>query len=177
MNRPARRPPTRACLILFALAAPVAAQTAAPASKCADAAYRQFDYWVGHWDVHDANGKRMGENRITRIHGGCALLEEWRGNGNVTGSSLNIYDRERGRWHQTWVDGSGGLLTIEGGIVDGAMTLSGETLEAGPPPKRSLQRIRWLPQADGRVRQLWEASSDGGKTWSVAFDGWYTRRK
>ena len=38
------------------------------------------------------------------------------------------------------------------------MTLRGESVEAGPPVKRTLQRIRWQPQADGRVRQLWEAS-------------------
>jgi hypothetical protein len=26
------------------------------------------------------------------------------------------------------------------------------------------------------VRQLWEQSSDGGATWTVAFDGTYTKR-
>lgn len=169
-----------ASLILIALLAvppPARAQAAAKPPSCTAAEHRQFDYWIGEWEVSDPNGKRLGENRITRIHNGCALLEEWRGNGGVTGSSLNIYDRERGQWHQTWVDGSGGLLLLDGGIVDGAMTLQGEAVEAGPPVKRSLQRIRWQPQPDGRVRQLWEASTDAGKTWTVAFDGWYERRK
>jgi|SRR5688572_6611089 len=169
-----------ALLLLLAslsVPAPGSAQSTPKPPSCAAAEHRQFDYWVGEWDVSDQNGKRLGENRITRIHDGCALLEEWRGNGGVTGSSLNIYDRERGKWHQTWVDGSGGLLLLDGGIVAGAMTLQGESVETGPPVKRSLQRIRWQPQSDGRVRQLWEASTDGGKTWTVAFDGWYSRRK
>jgi hypothetical protein len=25
------------------------------------------------------------------------------------------------------------------------------------------------------VRQLWESSTDGGRTWNVVFDGWYSR--
>lgn len=165
--------------LLLAVAAAAFAQEPSPKPalpSCSAAAHRQFDYWIGEWNVHDPNGKRVGENRITRIHNGCALLEEWRGNGGVTGSSFNVYDRERSKWHQTWVDSSGGLLTLEGGLVDGVMTLQGESVEAGPPVKRSLQRIRWQPQSDGRVRQLWEASVDGGKTWTVSFDGWYTRR-
>ena len=164
---------------LVMLAGAMHGQTAAPAPavKCTAPAYREFDFWIGEWDVHDPAGKRVGENRISRIHDGCALLEEWRGNGGVSGSSVNVYDRERGRWHQTWVDSGGGLLVLHGGFADGAMTLSGESLEAGPPVKRSLQRIRWQLQPDGRVRQLWEASTDDGRAWTIAFDGWYTKRK
>ena len=144
---------------------------------CATTAHRQFDFWVGDWEVHNAAGKRAGENRITRIHGGCALLEEWRGTGDVTGTSLNTYDKDRGVWHQTWVDNGGTLLTLEGGFADGVMTLRGRSVEPGPPQKSMLQRIRWTPQQDGRVRQLWETSSDEGTTWSLAFDGWYSRKR
>ena len=153
------------------------APAARPAQPCVAPEHRQFDFWIGEWDVHEPSGKRVGENRITRIHNGCALLEEWRGNGGVTGSSLNTFDRDRQTWHQTWVDSTGGLLTLEGGLAEGAMLLRGESVESGPPRKRTLQRIRWQPQPDGRVRQLWEASSDEGKTWTIAFDGWYTRKK
>jgi hypothetical protein len=38
-------------------------------------------------------------------------------------------------------------------------------------------RITWTPLPEGRVRQFWENSRDEGKTWSVAFDGTYVRRK
>jgi hypothetical protein len=168
------------CVALLLDGFAVMAQQPAPAASapepCSASQHRQFDYWIGNWEVHDPSGKRVGENRITRIHNGCALLEEWRGNGGVTGTSLNAFDRDRDRWHQTWVDSTGGLLTLEGGLVDGAMSLRGENVEAGPPRKRTLQRIRWQPQSDGRVRQLWEASSDEGTTWTTAFDGWYTRK-
>ena len=96
---------------LFGASAALAQQPApAPAQPCAAPEYRQFDFWVGDWDVHDPSGKRVGENRITRIHNGCALLEEWRGDGDVTGSSLNLYDKQRSKWHQTWVDSGGNAV-------------------------------------------------------------------
>ena len=166
------------CIAAVLLVTPaLAQQPPAPApSPCATAAHRQFDFWIGDWDVHNAAGKRAGENRISRIHGGCALLEAWRGTGNVTGSSLNLYDQARGLWHQTWVDNGGNLLVLEGAFADGVMTLEGRAVEREPVPKTTLQRIRWTPQPDGRVRQLWETSIDEGKTWSIAFDGWYSRK-
>jgi hypothetical protein len=53
------------------------------------------------------------------------------------------------------------------------MVLEGETpasVPGGPPTKN---RITWSPQAEGRVRQHWETSADGGKTYTTAFDGMY----
>jgi hypothetical protein len=38
-------------------------------------------------------------------------------------------------------------------------------------------RITWTPSPEGSVQQLWETSSDGGKTWQVTFDGRYRRTK
>jgi len=145
-----------------------------PGTACEAAARHQFDFWLGDWDVRDASGKLVGRNRIARAHGGCALEAQWSGNGGVTGSSLNAYDVERNRWHQTWVDNTGGLLLLEGGLRDGRMVLSGQaaTAAGGTPVT---QRITWQALPDGRVRQLWESSADGS-TWSVVFDGYYARR-
>ena len=25
---------------------------------------RQFDFWIGDWEVHDAKGQRLGRNRV-----------------------------------------------------------------------------------------------------------------
>jgi len=71
---------------------------------------------------------------------------------------------------------SGGLLQLDGGFVNGAMVLRGESIAADASSKTTLQRITWTPQFDGRVRQLWESSADSGKTWSVVFDGMYSKR-
>lgn len=158
------------CIVAFAENAP----SPTPPS-CATPEYRQFDFWQGDWDVRDPSGKIVGRNRIVAVQGGCALQENWAGASGHSGTSLNIYDTDRKRWHQTWVDSNGGLLQLDGGIVDGAMVMRGETA-SDTPTKTSLQRITWTPQRDGRVRQLWESSSDGGRTWNVVFDGMYSKR-
>ena len=150
--------------------APAEAQpAAAPATACTAPEYRQFDFWLGRWNV-TSNEVPAGSNEVRAIHGGCALQENWEGvgEGGITGTSLNLYDRATGRWHQTWVDSGGTLLQLDGGLADGAMVLEGEQ-----PGIR--HRIRWTPEPDGRVRQVWEASNDGGNTWSQLFDGLYER--
>jgi hypothetical protein len=146
-------------------------------APCAAPEYRQFDFWVGDWDVFGPKGGKAGTNRISKEFDGCVLQEHWVGAGGGTGSSFNTYDRGTKRWHQTWVDNQGTLLLLDGAFADGTMTLSGKVL--GPKGKETLQRIRWS-MIDGnpnKVRQLWESSADGGKTWTVAFDGTYVRKE
>jgi hypothetical protein len=40
-----------------------------------------------------------------------------------------------------------------------------------------IDKITWTPNSDGSVRQLWESSTDHGKTWNIAFDGLYKKAK
>jgi hypothetical protein len=147
----------------------------APGKSCETVEHRQFDFWVGHWDVFVASWKKAGENHIELIADGCALLEQWTGNGGVTGKSLNIYDASDRRWHQTWVDNSGTLLMLSGGFAERSMVMSMSGPNPSDPKKMVQQRITWTPAADGSVRQLWESSSDDGRSWTVLFDGRYVR--
>lgn len=147
-----------------------------PARGCTAAEHRQFDFWVGDWDVH-VNGKPAGRNRIERLLDGCALMEHWEGAGGSRGVSLNMYSPADGLWHQTWVDGQGGRLALSGTWDEqtSTMTLSGTTPpRSGGPPVR--QQIAWTRRPDGSVRQHWRFSTDGGQTWTDAFDGIYTKR-
>ena len=154
---------------------PLEAQTGpAPAAACASAEHHQFDFWIGDWDVALPDGSRAGANHIEPILQGCVLRENWAGARGSQGTSYNIYDTARRRWHQTWVDDRGHLLVLEGTFAAGRMTLEGETTDSAGRVER--QRIVWEATAPGRVRQLWESSSDGGTTWTTAFDGRYTRR-
>ena len=112
-----------ACLAAtLTFSAPLAAQdevAAAAPSRCTAPEYRQFDFWLGEWEV-TSNETPAGTNSIVATQGGCVLQENWQGAGpgGITGSSFNIYDRERQAWHQTWVDASGTLLLLDGGVVD-----------------------------------------------------------
>ena len=161
-----------ACVALGWLlaAAPLAGQQGRP--PCAGEENRQFDFWVGDWDVTVVGtGQVAGTNSITRILGGCVLLEEYETPSGYSGKSYNAYDRATGRWHQTWVDNGGLVLKLDGGLVDGRMVLTG--------PGRSAQgvdilnRITWTPHDDGSVQQTWDTSTDGGGTWTNVFDGMY----
>lgn len=172
----------RGAVLASALAAASAfasAQSLAPAATkpCQSVEHRHFDFWVGTWDVFAASGKKVGENRIELVADGCALLEQWTGNGGVTGKSLNIYDTSDRHWHQTWVDSSGTLLMLAGGLVDRSMVMSMSGPSPTDPKTTVLQRITWTPASDGSVRQLWELSSDAGARWTVLFDGRYVRAK
>lgn len=154
------------------------AQTPPPAAPpaCDAPEHRQFDFWLGDWDVSTPDGKLAGRNTITRIVGGCALHEHWVGRGGFTGQSLNGWNRHTKQWHQTWVDSSGGRLELAGAAEGGGMHLEGRTPHADEAGRFVLQRIRWSLLPEGRIRQLWESSSDNGVSWTVAFDGTYQRR-
>lgn len=163
-------PASRGCplflvLPLLAFAATVswptgaAAQTTGP---CSAQEYRQFDFWIGSWEVYSPDGKRTGNNRIERVLGGCALHESWQSAGGGNGHSYSFYDAATGRWHQTWIDGSGQALYLDGGHSGQSMVLADAT-----------NRITWTPLENRAVRQHWESTSDGGETWTTVFNGEY----
>lgn len=166
--------------ILFSAAgAATAGQAASPyPSACGAPEYRQFDFWMGTWEVRRADGEVAGTNRIESILGGCALQESWTGRVGTVGKSLNAYDPLDGKWHQTWVDSNGLRLDLEGEYAEGRLTLSGEGPSLREPRRRVLHRVTWsrLPEG-GRVRQLWQVSRDGGAAWDVVFDGTYVPSK
>lgn len=143
---------------------------------CSSPEHRQFDFWLGEWEVRTATGDAAGRNTIQRTAGGCGLREEWRGARGLVGTSLNTYSVERGTWHQTWIDSSGTLLLLDGGIRGGAMVLEGEAPAGGSEGPTVRHRISWSV-VDGdpdHVRQHWETSEDG-IAWETAFDGHYHR--
>ena len=72
------------------------------------------------------------------------------------------------------LDDSGTLLQLNGSLVDGVMVLSGQR-PARDGGGMAQHRISWTPNPDGSVRQLWEASKDEGRLWTVLFDGLYTK--
>ena len=153
-------------------------------TPCTGPQYREFDFWLGEWEVRSAAGQLLGHNRITKRHGGCVVFEEWENAGGTGGSSFNFYDEPTKQWHQFWVDASGtnwlssdkqgNPVTLRGGIRDGAMVM---TSHPDTVPSIGQTRVTFRPLPDGRVRQTFEGSTDGGKTWTVSFDGFYKKTK
>src|SRR5918996_1555494 len=46
-------------------------------APCAAPEYRQFDFWLGDWNVYNPAGALVGTNRVTREFDGCVLQEHW----------------------------------------------------------------------------------------------------
>jgi hypothetical protein len=162
-------------LLPIAHASPVAAQEQLASQPCASDEYAQFDFWLGSWDVTTPDGGVAGTNTITREFNGCVLREQWIGQGGGTGESFNVYDPTRDAWHQTWVDGQGRLLLLDGGLdTRGRMVLRGE--RPGQDGIMVTDEITWEPREDGTVLQVWSVSTDAGTSWREAFRGVYTRQ-
>ncbi len=148
---------------------------------CAAAEYRQFDFWLGNWDVFGPAGQKIGTNSITSINDGCVLYESWRDARGGTGNSFNYYETTTKRWHQFWVSANnsaplsaapdGTPMPMSGGLVDGAMVLQSP---AGVKPRN---RWTWSKVEGGKVRQHAEQSDDDGATWKTLFDGLYVKQK
>lgn len=139
--------------------------------------YRAFDFWAGECDVA-ANGATAPKvsSRISAKHDGCVALEDYDA-GACTGMNINFYDYTSGRWHRSWMANNGAPVYPEGNLDEnGPMVLT----DAGLPINAAtgiINRVTWLVEDGGVVRQYWETSSDGGTTpRSAAFDGLYARR-
>jgi hypothetical protein len=152
-------------LLVIALALAVAENAKQPA--CNSAEVHQFDFWVGDWDVSEAESStQVARVKVERILDGCVLHEIYDDTSGLKGESFSIYDSTTKRWHQTWVTNKGQLLIVEGNLSRGVMALNGADQTA---TGRRLVRAVWKP-IDGTVRETAVRSTDGGKTWTPWFD-------
>ncbi len=142
------------------------------ATPCAfSAEARQFDFWVGTWDVRTLGGDLAGTNEIRLGAGQCVLIENWKSTMGGAGQSLNFYDADAKKWRQIWVDADGEVTRFEGDFTDGSMRFQGERVDK--TGKHVPVKMTFTPLPDGRVRQRGEASADGGKTWTEEYDLYY----
>ncbi len=135
--------------------------------------FREFDFWIGEWEVHTADGRLAGHNVIEPAQHGCVLLERWTSAVHGGGMSINYLDSASDEWVQVWLDAGGGQIEIRGGLTEEGMRLEGviRRADGSSAPFRGL----WTPLPDGRVRQFFEQSADGGESWSPWFEGYYSR--
>jgi len=135
--------------------------------------HREFDFWIGEWDVFNQQGRQVGTNVIQKALNGCMLYENWSAPGQV-GKSFSYFDSALGKWKQNWVQAQGGIIRYEGEFRDGAMRFTGESVLFDG--SKELARGTFTPLADGRIHQFLEQSADDGKTWYVTFDGIYVKK-
>lgn len=147
---------------------------------------REFDFWVGEWDVYNNTKILVGKSMIQKVTGECAIQENWSSLGSsYVGKSVNYYDAAKGKWHQFYYD-SGSLL---------APSDEGEYKEytsfANPSYKGNAMVFKrkdadkkgeyianfvFFNLESTKMRQFLEKSYDGGKTWVVGLDLLYVRK-
>jgi hypothetical protein len=161
-------------------AKPAAAAPAPPQAPCTAPESKQFDFWVGEWDVTwtGSEGQPGGTatNRVEKTLGGCAVEEHFTGvtGNNLAGHSVSLYSVRDKAWKQTWVDNQGGYIDLTGEFKDGAMTLvhHGTTLDGKPLMSRMVYTNIKPDSFDWR----WESSRDGGATWKILWPLHYQRK-
>lgn len=132
---------------------------------------RQFDFWVGNWDVF-VDGEKASESVIERALGGCLIIEHYTSmRYDYSGKSMNFYDVGLDKWVQIWTDNQGNVSRYTGEWRDGKMYFNGKNMNR--EGTESDVRMEFTPNPDGSVRQLYEQSLDGGKSWETLFDGIY----
>lgn len=140
---------------------------------------RQFDFWLGEWDVVTTNGGQdAGKSKIELILGDCVVLENWTSIGSVgyEGKSYNTYNSSLKRWEQFWADNSAGMIHFYGGLKDKIMDYWADELPQ-PDGTKLKRHLQFIPLAPDKVRQFSQGSTDGGKTWHVEYDFTYNRKK
>lgn len=147
---------------------------AAVPSPCRAAGTRDFDFWLGSWNV-ERDGSKIGTSVITSELDGCVVVEDFINNGGVRARSLSAYDAATGRWHQAYQDNVLGNYRLHGVGGQGTMELSGTQRIYHFGLQDFVERhatSTWTDRGDGTVRQTIRGTFDGGPE-QVLFDGLY----
>ncbi len=150
---------------------------AAPPAGCKTAESRQFDFWVGKWNVYQKADpkKKVAGSLIEKLYAGCGVRENWMPFSGHAGGSLNTYLPATKKWRQFWIDSDGGAADFTGGWNGKAMVLEGVWPQPGHPSQ--ITRMTYTPISGGSVEQAGVISDDGGKSWQPSFDFIYRRAR
>jgi hypothetical protein len=160
--------------------APSPPAPAAPPRPCVNApVHRAFDFWVGEWDVRPSGKPEQppSHSRIEKIEDGCVIYEQYTTPQGYSGRSFNAYHPEKKEWQQFWVDNTGGIHHYRGQARDGNLYYEAEAVALPGEPVPVRMKMTFLNLGKDKVRQFFEKSSDGGKTWQPSWDLVYTRKR
>lgn len=149
---------------------------------CSKPEFRQFDFWIGDWEVFGPKGAKAGESRISVILDSCVILEEWT-SANAqqgwiySGKSFNSYNAATQQWQQTWTDNTGNTTEYLRGEGSNGRIIYYADKVTGPGGKYFMRRLTFTKINDYKVKQLGERSDDDGATWKTEYDLEYRRKK
>lgn len=165
-----------------------------PVPRCAGEEYRQFDFWIGTWDVQQRIRTTDGSylafpatDTVRTTLDGCALLEHWHGTvqffwagmtapGPLEGLSVRAYDAEAGAWRIHWMDTQDPRFgaPFTGTFHDGTGTFFLDVER--PDGTTSRRRITFANITPDTVDWELAVSTDAGANWVVLWTMHFTRQ-
>ncbi len=141
-----------------------------------------FDFWVGDWEASwNENGtvKLLGENHLSKEFGGWVIREKFKVNDGASkgfeGGSWTVFDKQKKKWFQTWVDNNGAYMAFEGKLDGEKRIFERNTIDKKGKPV--LQRMVFRDITTESFTWDWESSADNGKTWTLSWQILYKRIK
>jgi len=142
--------------------APAPAPVAAPKAKQLDLAKvapeRQFDFWIGDWELY-IDGNAVGEWSVQPELDGKVIRQT--GPASMT---VVVFEPNTQKWHMTWMSNQGHHDVLTG-------TLQGDKIVMMQPVVREQEGAigRWTMHdiTANSFATDWELSMDGGKTWNM----------
>ncbi len=149
---------------------------------CSGPEFRQFDFWIGEWEVFGKTGQKAGDSKISLILDSCIILEEWTSANMMqglryAGKSFNTWNRALKEWQQTWVDNRGNTTAFTHGKFEDKRIIF--TTDPFPFSKDTIavRRLTFFDLGKDKVRQLGEITKDKGTSWAMEYDLEYRRKK
>lgn len=142
---------------------------------CCTEFHKQFDFWVGNWNVYDTTGVQIGENLVVKLEDNCIINEHWIGFAGSTGRSYNYFNIYDSTWNQLWIDNNGGNLVLKGSLSENRMVLKSDLL-AGTKVDWYSNQISWTNNTDGSVTQTWQILDKNDRPLNTIFVGIYKRK-
>src|SRR5262245_27202635 len=149
---------------------------------CSSPEFRQFDFWIGDWEVFGINGQKAGDSKISLILDSCIILEEWTSAGmfngiRYAGKSFNTWNNILQQWQQTWVDNAGSSTAYTKGKYENKAIVFNTDPFPFSKDTIATRRLTFFDLGADKVRQLAEITKDKGNTWVTEYDLEYRRKK
>ncbi len=147
------------------------AESATPGTLAAE---RQFDFWLGDWDLTWGDGAR-GTNHVHTILDGRVVMENFDGGTStpLKGISTSVYDANLGKWRQTWVDNQGGYIDLTGDYTDDRMLLTTQEVVKGETQQF---RMIFYNISATALDWNWEKFDASAQTWTLQWKIHYQRK-
>lgn len=135
-----------------------------------------MDFWLGDWSVSAPGSAPNAVSRVTLDQDQCVVIERWDGGRGHTGENVFAFSADDEAWHGIFTDNEGRVHSFPSGTAaPGVVQFS--SASRGPKGEAVLNRITIRRIGVDHVEQLWEKSSDGGKSWATVFRGEYARKQ